>query len=383
MTRRAIITLAALLALLLGSGATLSHETTTTTVLFDREIVRILDQHCVMCHSDRAISFPLSTYEQTWLKGRSIRAEILRRHMPPWPAVPGYGDFVNDNSLTLREVQFIVSWVEGLGPRNAGTVFLNVQDPGARPREEVKAQPHTEHWQLGQPGLVRELISQRIEAGQPDHVRRVVIDPGLRTERRVRALEYSPGDRRVVRAAVFTVQETGQWLGSWTPWHGYSLLPGAASYRLPAGSHIVAEIHYRGASEPVVDQGTLGLFFADRPTANTVSDLVLEAKGEVSPRAVSQRFRAQTRLTRNVSMLALRPETFVGAQSVEVSARRADGSTQVLLFAKDLPVDWPTPFIFKEPVTLPAGSMLTVTAYYDNPAATPQPGGIRLTVSRY
>ena len=40
--------------------------------------------------------------------------------MPPWAAVPGYGQFVNDNSLTLRETQFIVSWVEGLGPRNAG-----------------------------------------------------------------------------------------------------------------------------------------------------------------------------------------------------------------------------------------------------------------------
>jgi len=51
--------------------------------------------------------------------------------MPPWAAIPGYGDFANDNSLTLREVQFMVSWVEGLGPRNAGTVFLNVQDPGA------------------------------------------------------------------------------------------------------------------------------------------------------------------------------------------------------------------------------------------------------------
>jgi len=30
----------------------LSHETVTTTVLFDREIVRILNSHCVMCHVD-------------------------------------------------------------------------------------------------------------------------------------------------------------------------------------------------------------------------------------------------------------------------------------------------------------------------------------------
>ena len=51
------------------------HGSITTTVLFDREIVRILDAHCVMCHSDQSIAFPLSTYEQTWVRGRDIRTE--------------------------------------------------------------------------------------------------------------------------------------------------------------------------------------------------------------------------------------------------------------------------------------------------------------------
>ena len=110
----------------------LSHETLTTTVLFDREIVRILDRHCVMCHVENGPSFPLATYEDTFLRGRRIRAEVIARHMPPWAAVSGYGQFVNENTLTLRETQFLVSWVEGLGPRNAGTVFLNVLDPGFR-----------------------------------------------------------------------------------------------------------------------------------------------------------------------------------------------------------------------------------------------------------
>ena len=49
-------------------GPRSSHETLTTTVLFDREIVRILDSHCVMCHVENGPSFPLETYEQTWLR---------------------------------------------------------------------------------------------------------------------------------------------------------------------------------------------------------------------------------------------------------------------------------------------------------------------------
>jgi hypothetical protein len=371
------------IAVLWGSAMMLSHETTTTTVLFDREIVRILDQHCVMCHRERGVAFPLETYEQTWLRGRPVRAQVLARHMPPWAAVPGYGQFANDNSLTLREMQFIVSWVEGLGPRNAGTVFLNVTDPGTRQPQQVRAQAHEEHWQLGQPSLTRPLPANRINTSQADHIRRVVIDPEFRSERRVRAIEYMPGDTRVVRAAFFTVEETGQWLGSWTPWYGYTLLPPGAAYRLPAGARIAAEIHYRGANEPAVDQGTLGLFFAGGSGTRTVSDVVLEARGEIPAGATAHRFRSEVRLNANVTALSLRPEVFEGVQSIEVSARKPDGGTEVLLYAKDLPLDWPTPYVFKEPVRLAAGTVLAVTAYYANLSSRPQPGGIRLTVSRY
>jgi len=357
-----------------------SHETTTTTVLFDREIVRILDEHCVMCHSEGSLAFPLSTYEQTWLKGRDIRSEVLRRHMPPWSAVPGYGQFVNDNSLTLRELQFMVSWVEGLGPRNAGTVFLNVLDPSVKAPEPVRAQGHTGHWQLGKPASTLALPSVTIEAGQPDGISRVAIQSGFSTPRRVRAIEYLPGDRRVVRAAFFSVEDTGQWIGSWTPWYGYSLLPDNSAVEVPARARIVAEIHYRGAKEPVVERGTLGFFFNDKPSVRTVADLVLLSKGNVPAGERSQRFRAETKLTSGISVLALKPDVADGATSLEVSARRPDGSTRVLLFAKDLQQAWPTPYVLKNPVTLPAGTLLSATAYYANNSKTAKPGGLRVTV---
>src|SRR6266850_4145359 len=267
-----------LLASFLLPDLTVAHETLTTTVLFDREIVRILNKHCVMCHGENGPSFPLSTYEETWLRGRKVRAEVIARHMPPWAAVPGYGRFANDNNLTLRETQFMISWVEGLGPRNAGTVFLNVQDSGAARPKPVQAQAAFGQWQLGEPSLMRELPANTIEPQASNEIKRTVIDLGLTAERRVRALEYMPGDRRVVRAAFFTVQETGQWIGSWTPWFGYTQVPAGSAYRLPAGSHVVAEIHYKGANEHVVDEGTLGLFFGDQTTPKAVSEVVLAPK---------------------------------------------------------------------------------------------------------
>ena len=391
---------AGVLALLLGSAFStsrlLSHGTTTNTVQFDREIVEILDSHCVSCHAEAGPAFSLETYEDTWLKRQEIHRAVLTRHMPPWRATSGNSALSNDNGLTLRERQFLVSWVEGLGPRNAGIVFWNVSGSQGAPPEPVRANPGFDRWRLGEPTLLLRLATldpTTVEPGQPDAVRRFVVDPGLTEEQWISGLEYQPADRRVVRAAVFTVQDMGLWLGSWTPWHGFVELPETVAYRLPPGSRIAAEIHYRPSSDgvreqaPVIesmeDWGTLGLFLADGPALHAPGDLVLEVKGDVPAGAASERFRAETRLPAETHILSLRPDVKPGVSSIEVSARTPNGGTDVLLFARDIPVDWPTPYIFENTVRLPAGTRLSVTAYYTNASEAPQPGGVRLTVSRY
>jgi mono/diheme cytochrome c family protein len=372
----------ALVVIALAAGWTLlprvahSHGAVTTTVLFDREIVRILSNRCVSCHMDGGLAFPLSTYEQTWLKGQTIRTAVLRHQMPPWAAVSGYGAFVNDNALTLRETQFLVSWVEGLGPRNGGTVFLNVNDPQAVTRQEVRAVAHVGHWQLGEPDLVRSVDGGRIEARQGDSVKRVVFDLGLTGERRLRAIEYLPGDRRVVRGVSFTLQQTGQWLGSWTPWHGFTKLPSGVASRLPAGSRIVADVDYRGASEAVTDRGSLGLFFGERTDAPTAPDLVLHTS-----RDSSGSFRATASLMQDTHVWALNPEIDAAVASLEVSARRSDGATDVLLYARDVPPEWPTPYILKQPTLIRRGSQITMVARLKDGASNPR--DLRMRIARY
>jgi hypothetical protein len=150
---------------------------------------------------------------------------------------------------------------------------------------------------------------------------------------------------------------------------------------LPAGSHVVAELEYRRGGETIVDRGTLGLSFVDRPSPLTVTDLVIDAKGEVAAGATSQRFHARSVLATETDILALRPDVRPGVRSIEVSAKRPDGGTEVLLFANDIPLDWPTPYIFKNPVRLRRGTTLSVTAYYANASVTATPGGVHLTLS--
>src|SRR5262249_7964243 len=161
---------------------------------------------------------------------------------------------------------------------------------------------------------------------------------------------------------------TGQWIGSWTPWYGFMELPPSAAFQLPAGSHVLAEIHYRRVNNTVVDRGAFGLFFVDKPAPNTMSEVVLAAKDSGTGKSLH----AETKSAADTHAVALHLDG--EAKSVEVSARQPDGGTDVLLYAKDFPQDWPTPYVFKDPVLLRRGTVLFVTAYG---------GPVKLTVSRY
>jgi hypothetical protein len=364
-----------------------THGSLTTTVLFDREIVRILNQRCVMCHADGSLAFPLVTYEQTWLQGRAMRSSVLRRHMPPWSAVAGYGEFINDNHLTLRESQFLVSWVEGLGPRNAGKVFLNVVDPKAAAMQEIRATPHSDRWQLGQPDLTRALPPFTIDARGGDVVKRTIVDLGSASPARLRGLEFMPGDRRVVRAAVFSLEGSGQWLGSWTPWQAFVSVPEGAAYRLPGRSRIVIDIHYRGTSETAVDRSTLGLFLsAPRPSSSSnpgsripdpesmaATELVLDARPNGGTMTGSAKIASEMRVW------AIQPEIVAGLSSLEVSARRPDGGTDVLLALNEPSVEWPTPYLLKTPHLLVRDTELFVVARVSTPTTRP----VRVRIGKY
>jgi Cu/Ag efflux protein CusF len=60
-------------------------------------------------------------------------------------------------------------------------------------------------------------------------------------------------------------------------------------------------------------------------------------------------------------------------QSIEVAAKMPDGTRRVLLFARDIPLQWPTPYVFSTPVALTKGTELSVIEHYASAALSPQP----------
>ena len=65
------------------------------------------------------------------------------------------------------------------------------------------------------------------------------------------------------------------------------------------------------------------------------------------------------RLTTATSIAALRPELPSDAATVELSAHKPNGSVEILLYLRNPSPDWPTPYVLKSPVRLPAGTELS------------------------
>jgi hypothetical protein len=132
-------------------------------------------------------------------------------------------------------------------------------------------------------------------------------------------------------------------------------------------------VYYRSTDRPVVDQGTLGLFFNQGKATALSSDLTLDATA-VAP----DKLRASARLTRDMRVWALQPDLAADISSIEVSARTADGGTQILLLMKNPAMAWPTPYILKTPRLLRRGTELSFVIQ-KRTAAPP----LRLRISRY
>lgn len=367
----------------LWPGNGLTHVTTTNTVVFEREIAGILRRHCADCHAPGRPGVPLMSYEDVWLAREDVLASVLTRRMPPWAAVAGYGEFANENALTLREKQFLVSWVEGLGPRNAGEVFLNV--PGSAGDTEAAA-PGTggEAWELGEPALVLELPESASRGGtdgggrgpHPAGRARPAAARGLGAQRR-RIPAGRPGIGAGGELLSRADRTLARQLDTLAPRHAPSPLCRAhAPGRRPGGGRDPLRAGRRRRRR----RGE------DRPPSHRRIPGDQIAGGRDPPRGAwghtrRRRTHAEATVGGPVRILALLPRRRRGVRSIEVSARLPDGRTEILLLAQDLPYGWPTPYLLAEPVQLEDGSTLRATAYYEN--ADPAAAVLRVAVSAF
>ena len=122
-----------------------------STPTFSKDVAPIFQAKCVQCHEPGSIApMSLRTYQDVRPWARSIKARVSSRQMPPWHIDKSVGvqHFKNDISLTDKQIQTIVDWVD------QGAVEGNPADMPALKPIETKLYWQAEHDGYGPPDLV-------------------------------------------------------------------------------------------------------------------------------------------------------------------------------------------------------------------------------------
>jgi hypothetical protein len=360
-------------------------------VTYYKDVLPILQNRCQGCHRPGEVA-PISflTYSETRPWAKAIRESVLLRKMPPWLADPHFGKFANDRSLTKREVDTLVAWVDG-GAREGKA------NQRPKPREFV------EGWNVGQPDVVLEMpLDYQVPATGTIEYQHFVVPTGFTEDKWVQVAEMRAGNRALVHhAAIFvrTPESKTKWLADLKPGEPYGTknqrwfigrtmydellsfyVPGGVPYALPpgqaklirAGSDIIFQIHYTANGKPGTDRSRIGLVFSkDPPTERVHSLTITNVKLLIPPGVADFPVQANFSLPRDVKLVSLNPHMHLRGKSFEFRAIYPTGESETLLRVPNYSFSWQLYYYLAEQKILPGGTRIECTGRYDNSPNNP------------
>jgi hypothetical protein len=95
-------------------AAALSGASVTATTTYYKDILPILQSHCLSCHGGNPIApIAFRTYRETHPWAEAIEDAVAMRKMPPsWGVEERWLPMEHHGGLTAREISTIISWVE-------------------------------------------------------------------------------------------------------------------------------------------------------------------------------------------------------------------------------------------------------------------------------
>lgn len=367
---------------------------------FSRDVAPIFYAKCISCHRPGEVApMSLITFREARPWARAIHEKVTTREMPPWHADRRYGAFRNDLSLTQPEIDTIAAWAAG-GAREG-----DAQDLPPLPAL-------TGGWQIGTPDMVFEMpVDYEVPTAGTVEYQYFDVPTNFTEDRWMQAGEARPGDRAHVHHIVVYVREpepntrprvvsvrpilpegqrpspqalralaarAGQrpvgggdamlvnWaVGEDAPVH----VPGTAK-RIPAGSTLVFQMHYTTDGEPGVDRSKLGLIFAKEPPAHEVrTGMILNPVFELPPGAANHEVEAEATFSADVKVWTMHPHMHLRGKDMTYTVTYPDGRTEIVLRVPRFDFGWQTDYWLAEPLLLPSGSKMHVSAHFDNSAA--------------
>lgn len=380
---------------------------------FARDVAPIFYRACVHCHRPDDIGpMSLITYKDARPWARSIREKVITHRMPPWHADPHFGKFSNDARLTQEEIDTIVAWV----------------DQGAKEgnRKESPSPPQFyDGWKIGKPDVVLAMPQEySLSAEGPDEYINFTLPTSFKEDVWVQAAEIHPGNKKIVHHVVAFIQTpqmieqikarriggpspqsifyqdgtlvrtrmdapvyddgcsapsggfargSGQEglgfpLCFYTPGKSTDVWPTGTAKLIPAGSNIVIQMHYsRTTGRPEKDLSRVGLVLAKAAPEKVVTSFgALNHYFKIPPGADNHEVKGCYTFSRDVELYTFLPHMHLRGKDMKYEAVYLDGRRETLLFVPSYNFNWQLMYRLEQPLVIPKGTKLIVTAHFDN-----------------
>src|SRR6266404_2833790 len=381
---------------------------------FSKDVAPILYKRCVQCHRPNDIApMSLLDYKSARPWAKAIRESVLTRRMPPWFADPHFGSFANDPRLSTGEIETIQAWADGGAMEG---------DPLDLPRAPV----FVEGWKQGRPDIVIDIGEDFAVTPGADAYEHFVVPTNFTEGRWIRAAEILPGNRKVVHHVHVSVvkdqRESGSTsiesmtslsrylirdgkltrisadapvvdnacaadvpnlpylrgfqegaLASFLPGRPPDVFPDGSAKWIPPGAKLEFVIHYaRTTDRAQTDRTSVGLYLAPGPPAKILRRMDLRNFFfRLPPGDSSHEVKRCYTFEKDKMLRSITPHMHYRGKDVQYELVRPDGRREILLSVPHYSFAWQLVYRFREPVAVEKGSLLIVTAHYDNSPNNP------------
>lgn len=379
----------------------------TTAPTFSKDIVPILQAKCQECHQPNSIApMSLITFAEARPWARSIKQRVAARQMPPWHIDQSVGvqKFKNDMSLSQKQIDTIVAWVDAGAPQGdprdlpppkttaADNEWKGVQD-GFGPPDLVIRSSEYKMPASGQDVWYRPMTDS-IPITEPRWVKMVEIRPTSLKARKVlhHSIAYqvlSPENVQSVNTgtangpggpATFDdlVNRRPQ-LMEWAIGKGYDLFAEGTGKQIMPGEKLSWDQHLHPSGEEVMVGSEIALWLypkgqEPKKRSYLIGFTGLKKRGflDIAPNSIAYT-EGFTVLKEHTMITNFQPHFHLRGKAMEVKAILPDGSTQVVSYVGNFNFNWMTNYIYADDAApvFPKGTVIQVSAWYDNTKNNP------------
>lgn len=318
-------------------------------------IALVVENRCLNCHRTGGLA-PMAFTSLGGIKkwSKNLRESITSHGMPPWPADRAVGCFSNSTALSEKEVELFVAWIGAGYPQGEGQY-----------KSEKTWDPE---WIIGKPDHVIQLPEYTIGENVTGEIHVYEVKTDFAEDRWIVGTEIIAGND------FDTISIDAGPLGFYAAGNRYQWLPEGTGRLLKAGETVKVRAHYfKEAGFESMDMGTrIGLVFAKDPGAikhELRFDPMANIDFTIPAGAAAHEVRSRFEFASDGRVLSLNPLLHVRGKSVSYKIIGPGGAETLILSVPRWETDWKMTYRFAEPIEAPAGTVIEMTAVFDNSMA--------------